>query len=58
MSKDNVIAVRVDEDEHEQLRRLAKDDGDRPVSAYVRNVIRAHLKITKPKARVTTYGMR
>lgn len=52
MSKDIHIKVRVEPTEHEQLVQLAKDDGDRPLSAYVRNVLREHLKENRPKQRI------
>lgn len=52
MSKDFQIKVRVEPDEHEQLKQLAKDDKDRPLSAYVRNVLREHLKTARPKQRI------
>lgn len=52
MSKDFQIKVRVEPEEHEQLRLLAEDDKDRPLSAYVRNVLREHLKTHQPKRRI------
>ena len=52
MSKDFFLKVRVEPAEHEQLAQLAKDDGDRPLSAYVRNVLRNHLKTHQPKRRI------
>jgi hypothetical protein len=52
MAKDFQLKIRVEPDEYEQLRLLAKDDGERPISAYARNVLREWLKTHRPKTRI------
>jgi hypothetical protein len=52
MAKDCSIMVRLEASEHDTLTKLAKDDGDRSISAYVRNVLREHLQKVRPKTRI------